>query len=156
MTGEAPPQPQPDKDVQLALLAELGNALRARSEPEHLYTAAAIGSFGAFAWGVAALRPQDYICRAWYKRPAVVAIASILIVASLVVYKIFREHRVYRDTKREQARIARRLASLPGATDDLVPEYMKKEKAGRGYLVSVVVVIGPALAAIAFCCSLAY
>ena len=40
----------PSKDVLLALLPEIGSALRARSEPEHLYTAAALGGFGAVAW----------------------------------------------------------------------------------------------------------
>ncbi|MGH9549379.1 MAG: hypothetical protein ACRD3W_08390, partial [Terriglobales bacterium] len=99
------------------LLTELGAALRARSEPEHLYTAAALGSFGALAWGVAALQPESYLTRPMWMRPAVIAAIGTAVVASSVVVKIIREHYKFAEIKREQARIAKQLASLPGATD---------------------------------------
>src|SRR6266571_4074009 len=37
-------------DIIIALLGELGATLRSRSEPEYLYTAAAIAGFGAVSW----------------------------------------------------------------------------------------------------------
>jgi hypothetical protein len=158
MTTPATPLPPPPstsghKDLQLVLLKELGDALRARSEPEHLYTAATVGGFGAVAWGVAALQPEKYLGRPVYKRPAAIAGIGIIIVAAFIVAKIFREHGIYAETKREQARIAEQLASLEGARE-IIPEYMLKKDAGWGFFWSLAVVIAAAVAAALFCGSL--
>ena len=42
-------------NLQSKLLSEISAELRSRRDPEHLYTAASVGAFGAVAWGVAAL-----------------------------------------------------------------------------------------------------
>jgi hypothetical protein len=152
--AEQPAPKAPDKDTLLALLPEIGNALRARSEPEHLFTAAAVGGFGAVAWGVAALQPEKYLSRPVYWRPAMVAVIGILIVAGSITAKILREHGVYRKTRKEQARIAGQLASVIGKEN--VPDYMLDEKAGRGFFWSLSVVVIAALAASGFCLSLVW
>jgi hypothetical protein len=74
-------------------------------------------------------------------------------VAAVIVFKICREHGIYADAKKEQARIANRLASLPGVSE-IIPEYMRNEEAGPGYKSSVAVVVAAALLAILFCLSL--
>ena len=144
----------PDKDVLLALLSEIGCELRARSEPEHLYTAAAVGSFGAVAWGVAALQPDKYFGRPWYWRPAMVAVIGILVVAALIAKKICREHKVYSEAKKEQARVAQFVAALDDKIK-VVPDYMLKD-AGSGFFWSLMVVCGSAVAASCFCLSLVW
>ncbi len=156
MAAPADTTPPPNhKDLQLVLLKELGDALRARSEAEHLYTAAAVAGFGAVAWGVAALQPERYAGRAFYLRPAWVAAVGILIVAAFIVAKILREHGIYAMTKKEQARIAAQLASLEGAAG-IIPEYMLKEDAGPGYKGSRRIVIAAAAVAAGFCLSLVW
>jgi hypothetical protein len=40
-----------EQTLLLTLLSEVTNELRSRRDPEHLYTAAAIGGFGAVTWG---------------------------------------------------------------------------------------------------------
>ena len=154
MTTPTLPSSHPDhKDLQLNLLMELGVALRARSEPEHLYTAAALGGFGAVAWGVAALQPEKYTSKAIYQRPAGVAAIGTLLVATTIVMKICREHRKFAEIKKEQARIAARLDSMQGAVG-IIPKSMLSPTAGKGYIWSLAVVIAGAVAAICFCLSL--
>jgi hypothetical protein len=149
-----PTTPLPDhRDLKLILLTELSSALRARSEPEHLYTAAALGGFGAVAWGVAALQPEKYVSRPVYQRPAAVAALGTLLVAAAIALKIYREHRKFSEIKKEQARIARDLSSSPNASD-IIPQIMLSEVPGKGYIWSLVVVITAAVAAVAFCLSL--
>jgi hypothetical protein len=142
------------KDLQLVILKELCDSMRARSEPEHLYTAAAVGSFGAVAWGVAALRPEQYLGRPFYLRPAAVAVMGILIVAVAICIKIKREHTVYADTKKALSKIAIQLASLEGA-EGMIPDHMRGEKAGPGFKYSIGVVAAAASLAILFCLSVA-
>jgi len=146
------PDPSIHKDLLIALLAELSTALRARSDPEHVYTAAALGSFGAVAWGVAALQPDKYVSRPYMARPAVVAGIGASIVAIAVIAKIFREHEKFAKVKVEQARILKQLSLLPGA-DEIVPIDMLSPKAGNGYIWSIAVILAGAVAAIAFCLS---
>jgi len=157
MTSPAPPQlPSSSSlhdELRLMLLTELGAALRARSEPEHLYTAAALGGFGAVAWGVAALQPDKYLDKPFYKRPAGVAALGTLFVAVAIVAKIYREHRKFAEIKKEQARIATQLASLPGAAG-IIPGNMLSPVAGKGFIWSIAVVVMAAVVAICFCLSL--
>jgi hypothetical protein len=153
-TPAPPPSSTPDhKDLRLILFTELGVALRARSEPEHLYTAAAVGGFGAVAWGVAALHPDKYLSKPVYKRPAGVAALGTLLVATAIVVKICREHIKFAEIKKEQAQIATQLSSLSGAAG-IIPENMLSPVAGRGFIWSLAVVIAAAVAAICFCLSL--
>src|SRR5262245_35400829 len=63
--------------VLIALLAEESTQLRFRSQGEHLYTAACLGAYGAFAWGVAALRYEDFLSRPLWMRPAFLAAFAI-------------------------------------------------------------------------------
>jgi len=142
------------KDLQLVLLKELCDAMRARTEPEHLYTAAAVGSFGAVAWGVAALKPEQYLARPFYLRPAAVGIVGILIVALGICIKILREHGVYAEAKKALCQIAKQLDSLEGASG-MIPAYILKEEAGSGFRYSIAVVVSAALGAVLFCLSLA-
>jgi hypothetical protein len=139
-----------DTELQIALLQELGSSLRFRSEAEHLYTAAAVGSFGAVAWGVAALVPANYLSRPFYLRPAFVAAIGILIVAALIVRKIVTEHGIYAQARAEQARIASLLESRRGSAG-LIPAFMLKPEAGPGYKGSRNIVVCSAVAAAGFC-----
>jgi hypothetical protein len=145
-----PPAPLDTKDL-LLLLQELGAALRARSDPEHLYTAAALGSFGAVAWGVAALKPQDYLSRPIWTRPGTVAALGILLVALSVVRKIRREHKKYTETKKQYSLVATLLKSLPNG--DVIPNNWT-DPAGEGHKYSEWLVMVAAGAAILFCLSL--
>jgi hypothetical protein len=89
-------------DVQLALLAEHGAALRARSMAEYLFATAAVGSFGAVCWGVAALDNKGWL-------PAVVAAIGIVGVAATVLLKIQQDHLAYNNIKIEQIKLAEEL-----------------------------------------------
>jgi hypothetical protein len=149
---EAPEKEAAKKDLRLTLLPELGAALRFRSEPEHLYTAAALGGFGAVAWGVATLQPGNYFDRPLYERPAVVAAIGTLVLAIAIVAKICREHTKYAALKKEQKNIADKLDSSCG--EIITPNTMRSE-AGGGYIWSIAVVSVAAIGAIAFCLSVA-
>jgi hypothetical protein len=140
------------RDLRLLLFAELAEGLRARKEPEHLYTAAALGGFGAVAWGVAALQPRDYIGRPVYERPAAVAAIGILLVATAVVAKIWREHTKYAENKDTQNGIASDINATCGG--EIIPQNMRMP-AGSGWAWSIMVVIVAAFAAIAFCIAVA-
>lgn len=147
-TQPTPPSPPLEPKDLLVVLQELGTALRARSDPEHIYTAAAVGYFGAVAWGVAALKPQDYLSRVIWTRPATVAAVGILVVACLVVWKILHEHKNFATIKEQYARVAAILKALPNG--DVIPDQLTK-RAGKGAWISVCIVIGAALPSIAFC-----
>ena len=140
----APPtparQPLDTKDL-LAVLQELGAALRARSDAEHAYTAAAVGSFGAVAWGVAALKPQD-------GPSPTVAAAGVLFVTCCVVWKITWDHHRFAETKQQYGLVAERLREFPNG--DIIPKRWT-DPAGKGAWISVSIVLAAAGAAIAFC-----
>jgi hypothetical protein len=142
-------------DLLLVLLKEQCDAMRARSEPEHLYTAAAVGSFGAVAWGVAALRPEQNMSRVFALRPAFIAAVGILAVAALIWRKIVRERGEFEKAKTARSVTAKKLAELAG-NEDLVPTYMVSDEKGMGYRGSVWIVIGSAMVASLFCLSLAW
>lgn len=135
------------RDLALALVTEMGAALTARSEAEHLYTAAAMGSFGAVCWGVAALDASRYSGRPFFSRPGAVAAVGIAVVTILVVLKIYREHRRYAEIKDDLAAILRNLACR---REELVPKQMLRP-AGAGAYYSIALVVGAALAGICFC-----
>jgi hypothetical protein len=141
--------------ILLTLLKEQCDSMRARSEPEHLYTAAAVGSFGAVAWGVAALNPGKYVGRVFALRPAFIAAVGILVVAELIRRKIVREHGEFERAKKARTVTAKKLAEFaPGK--DLVPAYMMSDEEGMGYKGSVRIVIGAAFVSSLFCLSLVW
>ena len=137
------------------LLKEQCDAMRSRSEPEHLYTATAVGSFGAVAWGVAALTPDKYSSRPFMLRPALIAAVGIVVVAALIRRKIVREHGEYEKAKKARIAIAAKLANL-GGDAGIIPDYMTSEKEGLGYKGSIWIVAGAAAVASLFCLSLAW
>ena len=145
---EAPRQSNGRNTVLLGFLSELGNDLRSRSEPEFVYTAAAIASFGAVSWGVAALRAAGTT-----GTEPLVAAGGVLILAVAVISKIWREHGVYMKMRTDIVRIAQELAETVDVTQELIPGRLQRVGPGRGFLLSIFVVAMGALAAIAFCLS---
>ena len=51
-----------ENDFSLMMLTEMGQELRNRTQAEHLYTAATIGSFGAAIWGVIPRLADQNLC----------------------------------------------------------------------------------------------
>lgn len=84
-----------------------------------------------------------------------IAAIGILLVAVVVSIKIYREHKKYGETKKQQASLAKLLDTFDGMQGK-VPKYMIEEKAGTGYRFSLAVVIVSALASIVFCVSLVW
>ncbi|MDR3461156.1 MAG: hypothetical protein P4L76_02435 [Beijerinckiaceae bacterium] len=141
-----------DNAVRLALIAELGALLRDKSQAEHFYTAAAIGSFGALCWGVAALPPDIYKTK-FITHPAMAAALNIIIVALLVIIKIKREHTKYASFKISQTDVATALENSLGNRGVIPPPMMIPGKM-RGYLYSIIVLAGAALGGVIFCFSI--
>ena len=136
--------------VQLALISEYATAMRERSQPEYLYTSASIASFGAVAWGVAALTPDKFCDRAIMYQPAVVAAFGIAVTCVVVIRKIYRENSVYNHFKDQRAQAAAALAAM--ADNALgIPDDIRIGGAGRGHIKSAVVIGISALSTIAFC-----
>ena len=105
------------KDILIALLAELGAAKRARSEPEYIFTAAAVGTFGALCWGVATLSRSDFLDMFW-THPALIAFGYIIGVSIALTAKIYNDHGKFMATRDDQANVARNLNEI---APDLVP-----------------------------------
>lgn len=140
-----------NQEVLIFLLTEISAAMRARSEPEYVYTAGALAGSGAVAWGVAALQPDKFFGRDIYLRPAGVAAIGLVVVALAVVGKIWREHRKFADLKKSQYSLGKLLEQYAGT--GVIPDKMFSQAAGKGYLWSIGVVVAAALASIAFCIS---
>jgi len=92
-----------NRDIkQLAWLKECGADLRARTQAEQLYTAAALTLFGGVCWGVAS-------------QHRIRTIAAALFVITLVTYavcrKIFEDHKVYLKISASRAKTAKSLES---------------------------------------------
>lgn len=147
-----PMTPQELITAQLSLLSEYGNDLRARSQPEYLYTAASLGAFGAVSWGVAAMSPTVYVSSDWWARPPIVAAAGIFVVAVSVLAKIWREHTNYGMVKAYRAAVANGLAAVPELKPLIAGTYTNRI-AGRGAHVSGGMVILAGVSSIAFCLS---
>jgi hypothetical protein len=143
------------EDVLVAMLAELGQEERSRRDPEHIFTAAVIGAFGAIAWGVATIATvtiQQPV--RWFQHPAIVAAAGCFVLAVAVIAKIVREHAVYCDIRREQVAIAHKLANLCGLDVAELPRgFQLVDEARPGYWLSINLVFWAALAAVLFCIS---
>jgi len=89
----------------IARLNEAGAELRSRRDPEYVYTAAAVGSFGAFAWGVAALAAA----RISPVIPGVTAAIGILFITIAVAAKTWREHLKHEEQRLLMASIVLRI-----------------------------------------------
>jgi len=142
-----------EHELLLTVFTDLANELRSRREPEHLYTAAAIGSFGAIAWGVAALAAAQGKSSFYpLLHTAFVAALGSVIVEILVILKIKREHREYAKLREHLGEISRRLpraCGLPAEYD--LPLGLTSGETGPGYTGSVRIVEGAAFAAVIFC-----
>jgi hypothetical protein len=144
-------------DLLFALLQDLGEEIRKRRDPEYIYTAAAVGSFGAVSWGVAALGgiSARRIISAW-ATPASVAALGTLLLAAAVMHKIYRDHDAYRKLREEQVKIAGLLATKLGVNVKDLPKQYCEVGRGLGYLWSMAVVFVAAIGAVAFCLSVNY
>jgi hypothetical protein len=144
------------EDLHSLLLQELGDEIRRRREPEHLYTAAAVGAFGAVAWGVATIATvQNANMSPVYLHPAIVAAVGCILLAFALIAKVVREHRRYARLRREQIRIANWLADACSGSfhHQLPPGLQNGATAGCGYLGSILVIVSSAGLAAAFCVS---
>jgi hypothetical protein len=127
-------------DIELVWLEQLGADLRARTQAEYLYTAAAVAAFGGVCWGVAA---QQNCCLGY------VAVLAIGLLAVAVWRKIWNDHKVYKDIWRDRVRIVGKLSQRPNSTD-IFPDRIKGEP-GHGYRSSIAVLLAAAGGAILFC-----
>jgi hypothetical protein len=140
----------------LQLLQELGAAMRLRSEPEHLYTAASIAGFGAVAWGVSALQLPPMKCETFccaLQKPFLtlwVAAIGTIVIAAMVIKKIYREHHQYGEFQKARAEVMDQLAELAGA-EVRIPDVMRQHGVGDGHRASAIVVSVAAAAAVGFC-----
>src|ERR1700752_5333979 len=91
-------------DVQLEWLSQLGADLRARTQAEYVFTAAAVAYFGGVCWGLAALNSQP-------PERVMSAAGAIVLLTLAVTAKIRADHKVYRTTWKDRARIARALSA---------------------------------------------
>ena len=79
-------------------LKEQGADLRARTQAEYLYTAAALAFYGGVCWGIGALPKSGWL-----------AAIGVFIVAGLVSWKVYADHRTYRKIWLARGIIIRRL-----------------------------------------------
>ena len=172
-------------NVQLEWLKELGADLRARTQAEYLYTAAALALFGGVCWGVAALPKTG----CW------VAI-GVAAVAVLISWKIAADHETYRTIWKARGIIIKRVepSKPPRPEASLFPEPERRKwpwvkwgegltassanrpskllgkvgailapntpvglrcEPGRGYVGSIIVVVATAVLAGLFCLHIA-
>ena len=171
-----PLTPEQEFNVQLEWLKELGADLRARTQAEYLYTAAALALFG----GVIAAQQSG--------RSRVLVAFGVVIVAGLIVWKIIADHETYRKIWKARGAIIERLEPPPKYVlfpklEDRPPKWWVewgkcliacnanrsklvgevggflaphtsrglRGKAGYGYRISILVVLGAALFAFLFC-----
>src|SRR2546427_35418 len=116
-----------------AIFEDLGEEVRKRRDPEYIYTAAAVGGFGAVSWGVASLsgaNPQR-ILSGWADPPSVAAFLTGGLAAA-VIFKIIKDHRVYVELRNEEVRIVSLLAKSLGANVEELPERYRRAGPARG------------------------
>ena len=127
-------------DIELTWLEQLGADLRARTQAEYLYTAAAIAGFGGVCWGVAA-QQNHYL--------GSVAAVAIFLLAVAIGFKIRSDHKAYEVVWRDRVKIVGKLSQRPNSTD-IFPDRIKGEP-GHGYRSSIAVLLAAAVGAILFC-----
>ena len=140
-------------DFLLLLLQQIGDETRSRRDPEHLYTAAALGAIGAVAWGVATIGTITGMGnKSFLMHPAIAGGIVCLVMAFVVCAKTYKEHTTYRNLRDEQITLIARVAEATGVNQDQLSKGLRVGfKVGRGYLFSMAVVVIPALAAVWFC-----
>jgi hypothetical protein len=120
----------PDRrEIQLAWLKECGADLRARTQAEYLYTAAALTLFGGVYWGVAS-------------QHRLLTIIAALFVIALVTYtvcrKIFEDHQIYLDIWASRSNAASNLSeNIPY----IFPEKIKQASNGSDHASSLRVLL---------------
>src|SRR5215475_14426471 len=91
----------------LMLLAELSNELRYRAQAEATYTAATVASFGATAWGVAAIANVK-----GNSTVILLAVFGIAALAGAVCWRIWTDHRKFAQAKEARAALCWKLETL--------------------------------------------
>lgn len=150
-----------EKQEQIAayrlLVSEISAEIRSRRDPEHIFTAAVVGALGAVAWGVAATASLSSVCHLpTLQHPAVVGIATILLMAGPVLSRIIRENGLYRALRREQVRINTHYIKLVGLSETDLPPGLRSngETNGKGYWFSSAIVILSTIGTLLFCLSI--
>jgi len=138
------------------LFQDIGSEVRARRDPEYLYTAATIGALGALAWGVATIATVQGAggIPSW-RHPAVAGAVASLMLTWAVWQKIQREHGIYVALRAEQLRIAGLLAEATGVSQEELPTGLRLGvTAGAGHRASGVVIGSTCAATVLFCLSI--
>jgi hypothetical protein len=130
----------------LTILTQVNDEIVSRRQPEYMYTTAAVASFGAVTWGVAALTGPNAIQSA-----AIVAGIGIFVLALTIILKIFIEHSHYEKLRCDQFRIASKVAEYFKIDTKDFPYAYREYNAGNGHLYSVLIVAISAIAAAVFC-----
>ena len=142
-------------DGLILLLQEIGAEVRSRREPEHLFTAAAVGAMGAIAGGSGAVATVDALASVpFWQHPALLGAVSCVVICVAIVVKTERENRVYRAARSEQLRLYKLFAQEHGLLQSELPHGLRTTaQVGRGHWYSSAVVIAATLGATAFCLS---
>jgi len=138
------------------LFQDICAEVRARRDPEYVYTAATIGALGAVAWGVATIATvQGVESVPPWRHPAMAgAVASVLLTWA-VWKKIQREHGIYVLLRAEQVRIAGLLAAETGVQQGELPSGLRLGiSVGAGHRASGLVIGSTCLATVLFCLSI--
>jgi hypothetical protein len=137
--------------VTLALFQHVTDELRSRRQPEYAYTAAAVGAFGAIAWGVAALVALSNPVPTW-RHPAIAGIVTVLLIAFPVIVKILQEHKNYVQLREDQQRLAKEMVVAYGLDLSWLPAPLRPAgKIGDAHRWSVGIVLGAGVGAVLFC-----
>ena len=147
-----PAQGFSEQSLLLTLFTQYTDELRARREAEHIYTAAAIGSFGAVAWGVAALAGEHLVhLPCFLFHPAIVAAIGTLVVAAAVAIKIEVEHAKYAGISEELIKHSQRISKVFNLPSGYLSKNLTSGDAGRGDLWSIGILAAGAILSIGFC-----
>lgn len=137
------------------LFQDICSEIRARRDPEYVYTAATVGALGAVAWGIATIASVQGIDSVppW-RHPALAGAVASLMLTWAVWEKIRREHRIYVDLRAEQVRLAGLLAASTGVQQAELPSGLRTGiTAGAGYRASGLVIGSACAATVLFCLS---
>lgn len=134
------------------LFAQITDELRSRRQAEYIYTAAALGAFGATAWGVATLavyHPQHP--STFLHHPIGAAALGSVLIALAVNGKILSDHCKYAKMMKDLKTYSDRIASA--FRIDYLSKGLKEGKSGLGFLWSMAIVLAGGILAVWFCCS---
>ena len=142
----------------VVLLQELGSEIRSRRDPEHTYTAAALGSFAAIVGGVAAVTALANVSAVpFWRHPALIGAVVCAVLSVLVVRKIERECVIYAALRQEQFKLVEMLREDANLKAEQIPAGLKSSApTPSGHSYSTSLVNGAAIAAGAFCLAVWY